>query len=627
MLETLRNAGKSWVAKLLLVLLAASFAVWGVQDVFRGATTGALAVVGDQEVSQQQYTTSLREQLQSISRATGQSLTQEDAKKLGYDRMVFDNLIQRAAIDSQADKLGLAVSTTAVEASTLANPNFHGPGGQFDPAIFANVLQSSGMNQAMYVATESQEMKRQAIVGSVVTNFTLPDTMIEALSKFRSEVRDAKYFTIRATAADVAAPTDAELKEQYDKTPAAYTAPEYRSVAVLKVEPADLAAKTQVTDDEIKARYEASKAQYAVAERRTFLQIPFKDEAEALAALQKLAAGQDFVALAQERGMKESDYQLVDKTQGELLDKQVAAAVFALPQGQVSDVVKGGLVTALLKVTSITPGKQQTLDEVKDQVRQQLQLEKAREQMQEIFDNVENARNNQTKLEDIAKEQGLPYQLVPAVSAAGLDKDGKEVALPDKPDLLKAAFASDVGDVTSPLNPTDSYIWYDVMEVIPSALKPLDQVKAQVASDVTARKVRDLLAERGKKIVEQLKSGTSIETAAQATTAEVKQAQGLRRTEATAEFDIASLSALFALPPDGFGWVLEGDGTSAKIMQSQAVLSAPFDRNSVEAKEIRQSTAVSATTSLAAGYLGALRQSMPVRINEALWQQTAGTAP
>jgi peptidyl-prolyl cis-trans isomerase D len=627
MLETLRNAGKSWVAKVLLLLLAASFAVWGIQDVFRGSQAGALAVVGDREVTPQQYATAFRLALQNVSRSTGQSLTQEDARKLGYDKLVLDNLIHQAAVDTQADKLKLAVSEEALKMATMANPAFRGADGKFDEAIFNKVLQSSGTNQEMYILTETQEMRRDAIVKSVSDNFVLPNVLVEAVSKFRNEQRDARYFVIRATPADVPAPTDSELKEQYDKTPAAYTAPEYRSLAVLKVEPSDIAAKVAVTDEEIAARYEKTKTQFATPERRTILQIPFPDETEAQAARAKLAAGQDFVALATERGMKESDYLLADKSKTELLDKQVAEAAFGLPQGAVSDVVKGSLVTALLKVTAITPGKQPALDEVKDKVREQLQLEKAREELQSIFDTVENARNNQTKLEDIAREQGLPFQLVPAVSAAGLDKDGKEVALPDKPELLKAAFASDVGDVTSPLNPTDSYIWYDVLEVVPAALKPFDQVKARVQGDVSARKVRELLAERGRKLVDALNAGTGLDVAAQQEKAELKQAQGLRRNEATAEFDIPSLSALYALPANGFGWVLEGDGASAKIMQATTVLTAPFDPSSAEAASIRQSVAPTASASLANSYLNALRNQVPVRINESVWQQLAGAAP
>ena len=55
MLEMFRNAGKSWVAKILLLMLAGSFAVWGIQDIFGGFASTALATVGGQEISGQQY--------------------------------------------------------------------------------------------------------------------------------------------------------------------------------------------------------------------------------------------------------------------------------------------------------------------------------------------------------------------------------------------------------------------------------------------------------------------------------------------------------------------------------------------------------------------------------------------
>ena len=46
MMDSLRNAAKSWVAKLLIGLLAVSFGVWGIADVFRGYSRGSLASVG-----------------------------------------------------------------------------------------------------------------------------------------------------------------------------------------------------------------------------------------------------------------------------------------------------------------------------------------------------------------------------------------------------------------------------------------------------------------------------------------------------------------------------------------------------------------------------------------------------
>ena len=82
--------------------------------------------------------------------------------------------------------------------------------------------------------------------------------------------------------------------------------------------------------------------------------------------------------------------------------------------------------------------------------------------------------------------------LAPAVSATGLDPAGKEVEIPDKRDVLKAAFESDVGVENNALTPKDGYFWYEVREVIPSALKPFDAVKDQVKGDVIARKLEAL---------------------------------------------------------------------------------------------------------------------------------------
>ena len=108
--EMFRNAGKSWVAKILLMLLAGSFGVWGIQDIFGGFNATALATVGDQEISSQQYSNSYRQAMQNLAQQTGQNLTAEDARSMGIDRSILNNLIQSAAIDAQAANLKLSIS-------------------------------------------------------------------------------------------------------------------------------------------------------------------------------------------------------------------------------------------------------------------------------------------------------------------------------------------------------------------------------------------------------------------------------------------------------------------------------------------------------------------------------------
>jgi peptidyl-prolyl cis-trans isomerase D len=624
MLEMFRNAGKSWVAKILLMLLAASFGVWGIQDIFGGFNATALATIGNQEISGQQYSNSYREAMQRLAQQTGQNLTAEDARRMGIDRSILNGMIQSAAIDAQASELKLSISSQLIAEEAKGNPAFQS-NGKFDPQLFARILQQNGLNEEMYVASESRNRAQSAITDAVARSFKPPDTLVKALYQYRNEQRDAKYFTITASEADVPVPTDEELKKQYEATPAAYTAPEYRSIAVMKVEPADIAPKIAIAPEALSAGYEKYKRDYFTPEKRTILQISFPTIADAEKAKARISAGEDFMAIAKERGASEADITFAGRSKAEFLDKAVAEAAFKLKQDEVSEPVSGSLVTALLKATKIEPEKQASLDEIKDELTKRLQAERALDEIQSIYDAVEDARAAQTRFEDIAKAQGIPFVVVPAVSATGLGPDGKEVELPGKADVLKAAFASDVGVENDALAPHDSYFWYEVREVIPSALKPLDAVKPQLIGDVTARKVRELLTERATAMVKKLDDGATLEQLATEAKSEIKTAQGLKRNESNAEFDVQAVTALFSVPEKEFAWSLEGDGKSAKIMQPQTVLAEPYDSNSSQAKELVQSVRDAASKDLLTAYLTALQRQIGVSINNALWQQISGS--
>ncbi len=626
MLEKFRNIGKTWVAKVLLLMLAGSFAVWGIQDIFGGFNASALATIGGQDISTQTYTNTYRRALQNLAQQTGQNVTAEDARKIGFDRTVLNNLIQNAAIDAQATNLKLSISPRQIVDEAAANRNFQDSSGKFDPKLLARALEQNGMNEEMFIENESRNKTRAAITEAVDRGFKPPNTLVEAMSLFQTQQRDVKYFTISVAEADVTAPTDVELKKQYDATPVAYTAPEYRSIAVMKVEPADIAAKIAITPEDLAKGYDKFKSDYFTAEKRTILQISFPSTDEAKKARDRIVAGTDFMAIAKERGVTEADITFADKTKKDFLDKAIADAAFALKEGAVSDVVSGGLVTALLMAKKVTPEKQSTLDEVKDELTKRLQAEKAQDEIQSIYDAVESARDSQTRFEDIAKAQSIPFLLVPSVSAAGLDSAGKDVDMPDKQGVLKSSFESDVGVSNNALTPKDGYFWYEVREVTPSKLKPLDSVKDQVKGDVVATKMRAFLTERSVKIVSTLKGGGTLDGLSVENKSTVKTAQGLKRNEAMPEFDIPAITALFSVPENGFAWTLEGDGKTAKIMQSQAVLSAPFDNASSVSKELGKTLAAAQTKDILGSYLKALQGQVGVTINETLWQQVSGTS-
>ncbi len=624
MMDSMRKAAKSWVAKLLIGLLAVSFGVWGIADVFKFASVNDLATVGSEQITAEAYSKAFQNRLQEISRQTGQGITPEEARVYGVDKGVLEYLVQGAALDGEAKKLKLGVSNTFLAQDLMTNPTFTDSAGKFDGERFKQLLAQNGLSEATYFAAERERLLRDALTTTASGGLPVSAGLLEAQYRFDNEQRDARYFIVSTADSEVPAPTDDEIKKEYEANPAAYTAPEFRAVAIIKAEPADIAAKITLTDQDLAEGFDKYKGEFFTPEKRTILQITFPSLADAQAAQVKLAGGADFLALAKERGFTEADITFADKTKTDFVDPAIADAAFALAQGAVSDPIKGALSTALLKAVSITPEQQSTLDEVKQQLSDRLKLEQAMEQIQATYDAVEDARAAQTSFEDIAGKAGIPFELVTATDAQGNDKVGAAVAIPHKEDVLKAAFTSDVGVENDAISLDNGYVWYEVREVVPAALKPLDQVKDQARAAVIAAKVRALSEEKAKKLVERARAGAKLEDLAAEVKAQVQTAQGLKRTEQGDSFNRAAVLALFSVPDNGFAYAVEADGKGARVMQSEPVLLPAFDVNSPDAKSIAQRLEPQVSSNLLDAYLAALKDQAGVRINETLWQQISG---
>lgn len=624
MMDSMRKAAKSWVAKLLIGLLAVSFGVWGIADVFRFGSSSDLAKVGDVEVTAAQFTQAFQSRLQDLARQTGQGITPEQARAFGIDKGVLAYLLQSAALDNEAKKLKLGVSDKYLAQDVMGKPAFQDAAGKFDSERFKQVLAQNGLSESTFFADERQRMLREALTETAAGDIPVSNGLLEAQYRYDNEQRDARYFIVTTADSEVAAPTDDEIKKEYDAHPEAYTAPEYRSVALMKAEPADIAATIKLSDQDLADGYDKYKSEFFTPEKRSVLQISFPSLEDAQAAKAKIAGGEDFLALAKERGFTEADVTFADKTKADFIDPAIADAAFSLPEGAVSDPVKGTLSTALLKVVKITPQHQSTLDEVKPQLTERLRLEQATEQIQSIYDAVEDARAAQTKFEDIAAKAAIPFILVPATDAEGKDKAGKDVDIPHKDEVLKAAFSSDVGVENDAISLDNGYVWYEVREVVPAALKPFDQVKDQARAAVIAQKVKAMSEDKAKAFVDRARTGAKLDDLAAEAKVQVQSAQGLKRTEQGDSFGRGAVMALFAVPDNGFAYAVEPDGKGARVMQSVPVLLPAFDPASPDAKSLAEKLKPQVASSVLDAYLAALQDQAGVTINDKLWRSVSG---
>ena len=165
----------------------------------------------------------------------------------------------------------------------------------------------------------------------------------------------------------------------------------------------------------------------------------------------------------------------------------------------------------------------------------------------------------------------------------------------------------------------DGYAWYDVRSVIPSALKPFDQVKDQVSKDVVAQRLRQAALDKAKALIATLQAGKSIDTAAQEAGASVKTLTTLKRDQQSADFDGSALAAAYSVPDQGFAYTALGDGKSARIIQVIKDTLPPVMAASVELTKAKEATATAFNNDMQSSLVDALKKSVGVKINPDLW--------
>ncbi|MCW0231998.1 MAG: SurA N-terminal domain-containing protein [Ferrovibrio sp.] len=552
MLQQMRSGAASWIAKGLMILLVFSFAIWGIADYVRGfGSSGDVAKVGSATIGQAEFAEALRREVNALRRQFGPAFSTEQARQLGLDETALNRMIEDRLYVQAASNLGISASDAQVRDMIMNAPAFKGMGGQFDRLAFEQYLRNEGYSEGRLVAVLREDIARTQLLGSLFGSVVqAPTPMVNAVLQYRLQRRLAEYIVIDpARLPAPAAPGDAQIEEYYKANPAAFTAPERRTVAWFDLTAAQRAAVMTVDDEEIREEYNANQRAYVTPEKRSIEQVVFTTEAEAKAAAEAIAKGESFAAMAaRTQKLKPEDLSLGLVTKNDL-PAAIANAAFALEKDKVSEPVISPFGFHLLRVTAIEAGATRSFDEVKTELRNQIGLRKAADGMVKLRQQIDDQIAGGATLEEIAKAQTQPIKQADAIDAQGSDATGKPLeALPKVPAFLSETF--DLGPDAEPhiIDTADGgLIVLKVLAIQPAALKPLADVKPQVVAALTERARAEAATERAKQIAERLRSGGDLAREAAGIGATMQLSAPLTRGGQPAErsFSPAVLGAVF----------------------------------------------------------------------------------
>jgi peptidyl-prolyl cis-trans isomerase D len=631
MLRGIHKATSTWLGKAIMAsvmgVLVISFAIWGIGDIFRGFGANAVAKIGGTEISIEQFRQYYNDRLQQFSRQIGRPISPDQARALGFDRQALGQLIGETALDEQAKKMRLGLSNAEIAERIKHDPSFLGTNGQFDRNRFEALIRNAGFTEGRFVDEQRRDMLRRQVIQSVVGGVGVPKTALTAINQFQNERRDIEYLALGAAQAGaIPVPTQDKLTKYFDARKILFRAPEYRKVTLLSLSPSDIAKPDAVTDADAKAYYEQHKDTYGTPEKREIRQIVFPNEADAVAARDRITKGASFDDIVKERGLKPSDTDLGMVTKAGIIDSAVAAAAFSLKPGDVSQPVKGQFGTVLLLVGKVDPGQQKSYEDVARQIKQELAETKARSEISDLRDKVEDEQASGSTLAETAKKLGLKAVSIDAVDRSGRGPDGKPAAgLPPGSNVLNAAFSSDVGvDNEAQQLPNGGYLYFDVTGITPARDRTLDEVKDQVAARWRDDEVGKRLQTKADDMLGKLKAGTTLSQLAGEAGLKVDKANDLQRNKPTSAAPAKLIDAVFKTAKDSPG-IAEGNNETQRYVYRVTEVTIPtFDANSPDGKTLSDALQNSYSDDLMGEYIARLESDYGVNINQSALNQVIG---
>jgi peptidyl-prolyl cis-trans isomerase D len=341
MLKILRKHSKHWVIGLIIGAIVVVFIFWGMGS-RRAAQSQELAEVYGESIpmaTYYQYATLLEKKARFR-----RNLTDEDYKALREGAQ--NSLIRLVLLNKAADRMGLTVSDAEVQAAIIRDPAFQHDGA-FDPRLYEYFIGRGRNREAEKVAYEKwlrMQLLAAKAIDTIASFAKVSEVELQNYFQLIREAMQVNYLVVNPESfVAKAKPTDAELKEYYEKHEAELRVPEKIKVRYLLIRSQDFLKKVEVSPQEIEDYLSDHSSELVrptvIRVREIVLALPakggsasqqqLKQKAEEI--LKQTRQGQDFAQLARTMSQGGEPVSVTRGKKGEAWDK----VAFALAPGEV----------------------------------------------------------------------------------------------------------------------------------------------------------------------------------------------------------------------------------------------------------------------------------------------------
>jgi len=553
MLALMKSLMNSFVGKIIVMIIIAGMAFWGVDQMFaqlRGGIGSNMAAAGSRGFDAVTFDRRVESVIRNINADSEEPVTKPELLEQGVIDQVFQLEAAKLTLLGYADSIGVHPSTDAVVEELKNIDAFKNPlTGALDLDTYRDVLYRSRITQADYEQQLSDDLTMKALRDAAGAAIFPPKTLSGLQARYIGEARDVGWFILDTSSLpEPDAPTEDEIRAYYDENLEALKQPERRMIDVLRMSAEDFLSEVTVTDQEVATVYEASKSErYSEPDTRTYVELMFSSREAARTAFGLLAAGADpasveGVASRETRtGRRES-----------VSDPLLAEAMFGAGKqsGALFGPAERGDQWLVARLVSVQPGAVFPLEQVEGEIRDQLSRERAAVLLFEKMEALDRAIGAGYPIGQIAEEVGVPLITFAPVDQSGRTREGVALmGLISAGEAFQQAFEIPVGETSNRIDIGEATYLTSPHKVLESYTPEFEELREDVRTGLVRQREANGVQAALDDLTDRIKSGEStLEAEARAANevVETPLAPITRRTAADSGLPNAAVNSVFS---------------------------------------------------------------------------------
>ncbi|HMA84324.1 MAG TPA: SurA N-terminal domain-containing protein [Desulfosalsimonadaceae bacterium] len=557
MLNKMRESASSWMIKILLGIIVLAFVFMGVGSFNSGRTTKAASVNGE-PVSIREYQQTYQRIIDRLRQQFGDRFNNDMLEMFNVKQQAMNQVIETELLRQTARKYKLKVAPSELAETITSIPAFK-KNGQFNQQQYKMVLNQNRLSPESFEALQRESMLIQKLRSIVASGIQVSPAEARQWYNWKNAEIKIDYALFKPSDFSDVAVDEEAVKAHYEAHKEQYKTQPQVKTRYVKFAPEDYLSKVDVSETDIKAYYNNNQKKYqqpaTVHARHILLKLNkgaspeevAKRREKAMEIMKKAKAEKDFSELAAEYSegpSKEKGGDLGTFERGDMV-KPFSDKAFSMEPGEISEPVRTQFGWHIIKVEEKTEKGVKPIAEVKDQIRQTLAMEKAKN---EVYDDAVSMYNISFTGDDLVKNTQDREDL--SVETTDFFTQQKGPAGVSKPKAFaEAAFKLPKMDVSDVKELGNAFFLIQVLEKKEAQIPEFETVREEVIADWKKQEQRKASENAAKEFLASVKSANSIQSAAEDAGIEINTTDFFSRNQSIPEIgrDQAMVGAAFNL--------------------------------------------------------------------------------